>query len=52
MGFAPGFTYLGEVDPKIATPRLNSRLTVPKSAVAITDRQTAVYPAESLEDGT
>ncbi len=48
IGFAPGFAYLGEVDPKIATPRLETpRLTVPKGAVAIADRQTAVYPAES-----
>ena len=48
IGFAPGFAYLGEVDPKIATPRLETpRQTVPKGAVAIADRQTAVYPAES-----
>ena len=48
IGFAPGFAYLGEVDQKIATPRLDTpRQTVPKGAVAIADRQTAVYPAES-----
>ena len=48
IGFAPGFAYLGEVDPKIARPRLETpRQTVPKGAVAIADRQTAVYPAES-----
>ena len=48
IGFAPGFAYLGDVDPKIATPRLETpRQTVPKGAVAIADRQTAVYPAES-----
>ena len=48
IGFAPGFAYLGELDPKIATPRLETpRQTVPKGAVAIADRQTAVYPAES-----
>ena len=48
IGFAPGFAYLGEVDPKIATSRLETpRQTVPKGAVAIADRQTAVYPAES-----
>ena len=36
IGFAPGFAYLGEVDPKIATPRLETpRQTVPKGAVAI-----------------
>ncbi|WP_019027563.1 5-oxoprolinase subunit PxpB [Colwellia piezophila] len=48
IGFAPGFAYLGEVDQRIAMPRLTSpRLKVPKGAVAIADRQTAVYPAES-----
>jgi len=48
IGFAPGFAYLGEVDPRIAAPRLSTpRQKVPKGAVAIADRQTAVYPAES-----
>ncbi|TRX56878.1 5-oxoprolinase subunit PxpB [Thalassomonas sp. M1454] len=48
IGFAPGFAYLGEVDERIAAPRLSSpRLKVPKGAVAIADRQTAIYPAES-----
>lgn len=48
IGFAPGFAYLGEVDPRIATPRLATpRLQVPRGAVAIADRQTAVYPAQS-----
>lgn len=48
IGFAPGFAYLGELDPRLATPRLTSpRAKVPKGAVAIADRQTAVYPAES-----
>jgi len=48
IGFAPGFAYLGELDSRIAIPRLSSpRAKVPKGAVAIADRQTAVYPAES-----
>lgn len=48
IGFAPGFAYLGEVDPRIAAPRLSTpRQKVPKGAVAIADRQTAVYPAVS-----
>lgn len=48
IGFAPGFAYLGEVDPRIAAPRLATpRTKVPKGAVAIADRQTAVYPAAS-----
>jgi len=48
IGFAPGFAYLGEVDERIATPRLSTpRLSVPKGAVAIADKQTAVYPNTS-----
>lgn len=48
IGFAPGFAYLGELDSRLSTPRLVSpRPAVPKGAVAIADRQTAVYPAAS-----
>jgi KipI family sensor histidine kinase inhibitor len=48
IGFAPGFAYLGEVDERIAAPRLATpRTKVPRGAVAIADRQTAVYPAVS-----
>ena len=48
IGFAPGFAYLGEVDPRIAAPRMTTpRERVPRGAVAIADRQTAVYPAAS-----
>lgn len=48
IGFAPGFAYLGQVDERIAAARLATpRLRVPRGAVAIADRQTAVYPAVS-----
>lgn len=48
IGFAPGFAYLGEVDERIASPRLSTpRMKVPKGAVAIADKQTAVYPSVS-----
>lgn len=48
IGFAPGFAYLGQVDQRIARPRLATpRLQVPRGSVAIADRQTAVYPATS-----
>jgi KipI family sensor histidine kinase inhibitor len=48
IGFAPGFAYLGEVDPVLQMPRLATpRAKVPRGAVAIADRQTAVYPATS-----
>ena len=48
IGFAPGFAYLGEVDKRIAAARLATpRQKVPRGAVGIADRQTAVYPAVS-----
>lgn len=48
IGFAPGFAFLGDVDPRIAMPRLsNPRKMVPKGAVGIADQQTAVYPNQS-----
>ncbi len=48
IGFAPGFAYLGEVDIRIAAPRLSTpRARVPHGSVGIADRQTAVYPSES-----
>lgn len=48
VGFAPGFAYLGDIDPQLAIPRLETpRARVPRGAVAIADRQTAVYPAAS-----
>ncbi|NVK56183.1 MAG: 5-oxoprolinase subunit PxpB [Alteromonadaceae bacterium] len=48
VGFAPGFAYLGELDKRLSTPRLaNPRKAVPQGAVAIADRQTAVYPGVS-----
>ncbi len=48
IGFAPGFAYLGQVDERISAPRLATpRTRVPRGAVAIADRQTAVYPASS-----
>jgi KipI family sensor histidine kinase inhibitor len=48
IGFAPGFAYLGEVDERIAAPRLATpRAVVPRGSVAIAERQTAVYPAVS-----
>jgi KipI family sensor histidine kinase inhibitor len=48
IGFAPGFAYLGEVDARIAAPRLPTpRTGVPRGSIGIADRQTAVYPAPS-----
>lgn len=48
LGFAPGFAFLAEVDERIAMPRLPTpRKRVPAGAVAIADRQTAIYPSAS-----
>lgn len=44
LGFLPGFTYLGDVDERIATPRRDSpRTVVPKGSVGIAGRQTGIY---------
>ncbi|MDW8327439.1 MAG: 5-oxoprolinase subunit PxpB [Anaerolineales bacterium] len=48
LGFTPGFAYLGDVDERIATPRLETpRLKVPAGSVGIAGRQTGIYPSES-----
>ncbi|MCE9669659.1 LamB/YcsF family protein [Myxococcus stipitatus] len=48
VGFLPGFAYLGEVDPRIAVPRLPSpRVRVPALAVGIAGGRTGVYPFAS-----
>lgn len=48
MGFLPGFAYLGSVDHRIATPRLQRpRTSVPAGSVGIAGEQTGVYPVQS-----
>lgn len=48
MGFSPGFTYLGGMDERIATPRLKTpRLKIPAGSVGIAAKQTGMYPSES-----
>lgn len=45
IGFAPGFAYLGELDPRLALPRrATPRTAVPAGSLAIAERQTAIYP--------
>ncbi len=45
LGFAPGFAYLGDLDPALALPRRPApRTCVPSGSVAIAGLQTAVYP--------
>jgi KipI family sensor histidine kinase inhibitor len=48
MGFTPGFTYLGGMSNKIATPRLSSpRTKIPAGSVGIAGAQTGMYPSET-----
>lgn len=48
LGFSPGFTYLGGLDERIATPRLKSpRLKIEAGSVGIAGSQTGMYPSES-----
>ena len=48
MGFNPGFAYLGGLDERLATPRLESpRMEIPAGAVGIAESQTGVYPMVS-----
>ena len=48
MGFAPGFAYLGDLDPALHLARRETpRARVPRGSVAIAGSQTAVYPHET-----
>ena len=48
LGFLPGFPYLGGLDPKLFTPRLdNPRTKIPEGSVGIGGEQTGIYPLES-----
>ncbi len=48
MGFSPGFTYLGGMSERIATPRLKTpRTAIPAGSVGIAQTQTGIYPVTS-----
>lgn len=48
LGFTPGFSYLGGMDRRIATPRLdNPRTLIPGGSVGIAGAQTGIYPIDS-----
>ena len=48
LGFSPGFPYLGDMDERIACPRLKTpRTVIPAGSVGIADNQTGIYPAET-----
>jgi inhibitor of KinA len=45
LGFVPGFAYLGELPPELATPRLPTpRRSVPPGSVGLAGNQTGIYP--------
>jgi len=48
LGFLPGFAYLGGMDSKLETPRLDApRTKIPAGSVAIGGKQTGIYPMPS-----
>ena len=48
VGFLPGFPYLGPLDKRLYTPRLETPvLKVPAGSVGIAQLQTGIYPFES-----
>lgn len=48
IGFAPGFFYLGGLDERLHTPRLETpRTMVPAGSVGIAETQTGAYPLDS-----
>lgn len=48
LGFAPGFAYLGDLDPSLVLARRGTpRKRVPAGSVAIAGAQTAVYPLDT-----
>jgi inhibitor of KinA len=48
LGFAPGFPYLGGLDPRLGVPRrATPRTAVPLGSVAIARDQSVIYPLET-----
>ncbi len=48
LGFAPGFPYLGGLDQRLHTPRLETpRASLPAGSVGIAGSQTGIYPLSS-----
>lgn len=48
LGFTPGFSYMGGMDERIATPRLKTpRVVIPAGSVGIAGKQTGIYPIDS-----
>ncbi len=48
LGFLPGFSYMGDIDDRIATPRRETpRTEVPSGSIGIAGRQTGIYSISS-----
>lgn len=48
LGFTPGFGYLGGMDDRIETPRLEvPRTVIPAGSTGIAGKQTGIYPIDS-----
>ncbi|NLG86950.1 MAG: 5-oxoprolinase subunit PxpB, partial [Firmicutes bacterium] len=48
LGFTPGFSYLGGMDERLATPRLKTpRTHIPAGSTGIAGKQTGIYPIDS-----
>ena len=47
IGFLPGFSYMGEVNEKIAVPRKQTPTSVMAGSVGIAGSQTGIYPVNS-----
>lgn len=47
LGFLPGFTYMGEVDERIAMSRKPQPVTVAAGSIGIAGKQTGIYPQAS-----
>ena len=47
LGFLPGFSYMGEVDEKIAVPRKPEPQPILAGSVGIAGKQTGIYPLNS-----
>ena len=47
IGFLPGFSYMGRIDPRLELPRKKFPVTVQAGGVGIAGMQTGVYPLNS-----
>ncbi len=47
LGFLPGFSYMGEVDDRIACPRKTQPVATTAGSIGIAGKQTGIYPLDS-----